>query len=184
MTSIRYIVYSTTVDNEKRIVSGHYDCLLSPLGIEQLRLLKEEIREFNPGVIYSSPLIRAKETACSLFPDHPILEDERLIEIDYGQLTHTPHDDINALKHLHIGNPFPQGESYEDVESRVYSFLQSMIPCELITIISHQAPQLALDVICKGLSWEQAFENDWRLRRDGWKPFWIYEYPLVTISYN
>lgn len=42
-----------------------------------------------------------------------------------------------------------------------------------IAIVSHKAPQLALDVLLKGTSWGEAFANDWR-KVGKWKPGWGY----------
>jgi hypothetical protein len=33
---------------------------------------------------------------------------------------------------------------------------------------------LALDVLIKGRTWKEAFEEDWRKRKE-WKPGWDYE---------
>jgi len=43
-----------------------------------------------------------------------------------------------------------------------------------IAIVAHKAPQLALDVLLKGETWEQAFANDWR-KRGAWRAGWEYE---------
>lgn len=42
-----------------------------------------------------------------------------------------------------------------------------------IAIVAHKAPQLALDVLLKGMTWEEAFANDWRKKKE-WKPGWEY----------
>lgn len=43
-----------------------------------------------------------------------------------------------------------------------------------IGIVAHRAPQLALEVITKNITWEKAIENDWR-KNGEWKPGWEYE---------
>jgi alpha-ribazole phosphatase/probable phosphoglycerate mutase len=43
-----------------------------------------------------------------------------------------------------------------------------------IAIVAHQAPQLALEVIAKGKTWEEAIKTDWR-KTGAWQPGWIYE---------
>lgn len=73
-------------------------------------------------------------------------------------------------------NPFPNGESYEDVEKRILSFLEFLkenYDNKNIAIVAHQAPQLALDVLIAGKTWEQAFNEDWRKTKN-WKPGWEY----------
>ena len=42
-----------------------------------------------------------------------------------------------------------------------------------IGIVAHRAPQLALEVITKGITWEEANKNDWRKTGD-WQPGWDY----------
>ena len=43
-----------------------------------------------------------------------------------------------------------------------------------IAIVAHRAPQLALEVISKGITWEEANKNDWR-KTGMWQPGWDYE---------
>ena len=42
-----------------------------------------------------------------------------------------------------------------------------------IAIVAHQAPQLALDVLLKNKTWEQAIKEDWRHSK-AWQPGWEY----------
>ena len=77
----------------------------------------------------------------------------------------------------HIDTPFPNGESLKDVEERIKSFLEDVkkkYPGKRIGIVAHRAPQLAIEVITKNISWEEATNNDWRKTGD-WQPGWIYE---------
>jgi alpha-ribazole phosphatase/probable phosphoglycerate mutase len=70
----------------------------------------------------------------------------------------------------------PNGESYEMVKERIYGFLQDLkrdYDGKHIAIIGHKAPQLALDVLLRGMTWEEAFATDWR-KTKAWKPGWDY----------
>ena len=76
----------------------------------------------------------------------------------------------------YIESPFPNGESYKEVEKRIADFLEMLKEkycSKKIAIVAHQGPQLALDVLVKGKSWEQAIEGDWR-KRKAWQPGWEY----------
>jgi hypothetical protein len=42
-----------------------------------------------------------------------------------------------------------------------------------IGIIAHRAPQLAFEILTKGINWKEAIENDWRKTGD-WQPGWKY----------
>jgi hypothetical protein len=39
--------------------------------------------------------------------------------------------------------------------------------------MAHKAPQLALEVILNGKTWEQAIREDWHNQK-AWQPGWIY----------
>jgi phosphohistidine phosphatase len=48
---------------------------LTPEGREQARLLGEELRPLAPGVVVTSPLLRARETAAALGLGDPVIDD-------------------------------------------------------------------------------------------------------------
>ena len=76
----------------------------------------------------------------------------------------------------HIDKPFPNGESLRDVEKRIkdfISFLKENYEGKTIGIVAHRAPQLALEVLTRGISWEEANKNDWR-KTNSWQPGWEY----------
>lgn len=177
MTLVYYIVHSTSEDNEKGLVAGHYDSPLSALGKKQARELYLSLRtnKINFGKIYSSPLKRAYDTARILFPYEEITLDNRLREIDYGNYTHFSKSEIDNTRHNYIQIPFPQGESYEDVKISMIKFLREVFELPAITIVSHQAPQLALECLTKFISFQEAFAQDWRRKQNAWQPFWIYK---------
>ena len=120
-------------------------------------------------------LIRAKESAKLAFPEFESIEDKRLRECNYGDLDGGDKNQI--VYEDHIDNPFPNGESLKDVEKRIKEFLDYVndnYKDKTIGIIAHRAPQLAIEVITKGISWEEANLNDWRKTGD-WQPGWEYE---------
>lgn len=80
------------------------------------------------------------------------------------------------MQEKNIRARFPDGESYEDVKQRIASFLEFLKQkCDgkHVVIVAHKAPQLALDVLVKGMTWEEAFANDWR-KTKAWQPGWGY----------
>ena len=75
---------------------------------------------------------------------------------------------------LHFVTPFPNGECLRDVEARMKSFvdfLKENYDGKKVAIVSHRAPQLALDVILNNKRWEEAVEQDWRNTK-AWQPGW------------
>ena len=174
---INYYVHGTSLDNEKEIASGWNQVGLSKKGIEQSIFLGNLINNRKFDVIFSSDLNRAVESAKLVFVNEPrIIYDRRLRECDYGDLTGESMKKVEPLLTMYIDNKFPGGESYKDVESRVGDFLEYLkgnYAGKTVAIMSHQAPQLAMDVLISGKTWDQAFAEDWR-KTHSWQAGWRY----------
>ncbi len=179
---INYIVHSTSKDNEIGLVSGKYNISLSPKGIQQandLQIYLHKNASNKWGMIFSSTLARSFHTAEIVFSEkqYTIVQDERLCEIDYGNYTHEDKKKIDLIRSKYVEIAFPEGESYLDVETRIRDFLEQHKQEEMITIISHQAPQLVLEVICNHQTWQSVFKSDWRICNPKiWQPYWKYDY--------
>lgn len=176
-TEITYFVHSTTSDNENNVSSGWNDTPLSELGIRQSRGLFLALWEKNFDVIFCSDLKRARQTAEIIFPNHPyIIYDSRLRECNYGDMNWYPSDIVEPLQQNNIAKPFPNGESYEDVKTKIKELLndiQERYRGKSIAFISSKGPQIALDVLLKWMTWEEAFIHDWRNTKN-WQPWWNY----------
>jgi broad specificity phosphatase PhoE len=163
---ITFFPHATTFDNEAGISTGSVEVDLSPLGKEQVQNLKDAIKEKMFDVVFSSDLSRAKETAeGALGYKHQIILDKRLREINIGDMTRELDSSTGPLAYKYITTPFPNGESYKDIENKVRDFLvdiSNTYPDKRIAIFAHQGPQLALEVITRNISWEEAMKRDWR----------------------
>jgi broad specificity phosphatase PhoE len=177
MINITYFVHGTTTDNEKEVSSGWFDVELSEKGKKQSIELKELIKNKKFDLVFCSDLKRAVESAELSFKGIvPILKDKRLRECNYGKFNAKPSEIVEPMQEKCITKRFPEGESYEDVKKRIIDFLKDLekkYPGKNIAIVAHKAPQLALDVILKNKTWEQAFKEDWR-KRKAWQPGWSY----------
>jgi broad specificity phosphatase PhoE len=175
---IIYFVHGATYDNEKGLYTGWYDVELSPLGIEQSKRLREQLAGRHFDVIICSDRRRAVDSARLTWGDAvPIITDERLREVNLGELDRSAAKWIDPMMADHIEKRFPGGESYRDVERRMRSFLDDLrrnYAGKRVAIVAHRAPQLALDVILKAKTWEQAIAEDWRHKK-AWQPGWEYE---------
>lgn len=172
--NIVYYVHGTTTDNASGKCSGWKDAMLSDLGKEQAVNLGRNT-PYSFDVLFTSDLQRAKDSSKLAFPSFEGIADERLRECNYGDLDGEDKALINYSNHIDI--PFPGGESLKDVEKRVRDFIeyiQENYPNKIIGIVAHRAPQLALEVISNGITWEEAISNDWR-KNGNWQPGWIYE---------
>ena len=119
---ITYFVHGTTTDNEKGLATGWADGELSALGQQQSTELKKIVADKKFDAIFSSDLKRAAESAKIVFGDqYQIIQDQRLREANYGDLNQKPDDFKNRLNQ-YIDKPFPNGESYLDVEQRLKNF--------------------------------------------------------------
>ncbi len=173
---ITYFVHGTTTDNEEHISSGWKDVDLSDLGIKQSKELSSQ-NSNNFDIVFCSDLIRAVHSAELSFKDKfPILIDNRLRECNYGDYNGKPSEIVEPLQEQNINRRFSNGESYDDVKERIQSFLNDIkneYEGKHIAIVAHKAPQLTLDVLIKGMTWEEAFANDWR-KIGKWQPGWEY----------
>jgi broad specificity phosphatase PhoE len=175
---ITYFVHGTTTDNEKEISSGWYDVDLSPLGVEQSIALKDQTKDKHFDVVFCSDLKRAVNSAELAWKGiYPIIPDARLRECNYGKLNASPSSIVEPMQEGEcIEKPFPEGESYEDVKARVADFLEFLkknYDGKSVALVGHKAPQLALDVLLKEKTWEQALAEDWR-KTKSWQPGWEY----------
>mgnify|MGYP003500098883 FL=1 len=176
MIKIIYFVHGTTTDNASKLCSGWKEALLNDLGKEQAmnlgKVSKERGDKFD--VMFTSDLKRAIESSNIAFPEYEKITDNRLRECNYGDLD-GEHKSL-VIYEEHVDEAFPNGESLKDVEKRIRElcdYLKENYDGKTVGIVAHRAPQLALEVITKGITWEEANKNDWRKTGD-WQPGWDY----------
>lgn len=177
---LTYFVHSTTEDNKTGIATGWNDIPLSELGFAQAAELRGVVESLQFDAVISSDLLRAKQTAEIAFEQHVVF-DHRWRECNYGALNGTPNSGVYPLANQGKDVRYPSGESCSDVELRVREALSELIeqyPNGHVAIVSHKYPQLALDVIVHGHTWEAALANDWR-KTGAWQPGW--EYEVITL---
>src|SRR3989338_5360492 len=173
---ITYFVHGTTTDNEKGLCTGWAQGELSPLGKTQAKELKDKIKEKDFAAIFSSDLKRAVDSVRLGFNEFniPKIQDKRLRECNYGDFNQEKEGGVDYLERINIS--FPGGESLTEVEKRIRRFLNELFEKyrgKHVAILAHKAPQLALEVLLNGKSWEEAIKTDWRLKK-AWQPGWIY----------
>ena len=174
---LTYFVHGTTTDNENGIATGWNPGELSELGRKQSIKLKEQVKNKKFDVIFCSDLKRAVDSTKLTWGDSlPIVQDRLLRECNYGDFNDAPAEKVDAMIPDCIDKPLPNGESYKDVEKRLRSLLADIkkkYAGKHVAIVAHRAPQLALDVILKGKTWQQAMKEDWRHKK-AWQPGWDY----------
>jgi broad specificity phosphatase PhoE len=174
---ITFFAHGATVDNELGLATGWRGGELSAMGRRQAKELGGLAADKKFDAVFCSDLKRAVESANLAFGGkYKIIADKRLRECDYGDLTGKPFKEIENHLVDYIDQSFPNGESLKDVEKRIADFcayLKTNYDGKIVAIISHQAPQLALEVLLNGKTWEQAIAADWR-KTKSWRSGWEY----------
>lgn len=173
---ITYYVHATTTDNLNKICTGQLDGELSEKGINQCYELQKHIDKKKFDILFSSDLKRAVDSAKIDFLNTglKINLDKRLRECDYGDLNGK--DDKLVVYEDHIQEPFENGENLIQVEKRIRDFLLYLVENydnKHIAIVSHKAPQLAIEKIVYNKTWEKTLADDWR-KTKSWQPGWEY----------
>lgn len=107
------------------------DMPLSPEGLNELRLVKDNMEYPEIELLYSSPMLRCKQTGAVLFPEKQIIAVENLKEYDFGdfegktaaQLENNP--DFIAWTGGKISAP--NGESNSDFVKRLCVGLNQIV---------------------------------------------------------
>jgi broad specificity phosphatase PhoE len=166
--------HATSLDNEAGLASGWNDVELSVLGERQAVEMGERYSEQKFDAIFCSDLQRSYKTAQLAFGNkYPIIQDKRLRECDYGELTQADKDIVNGEKGKRVSEPFPGGESYVEACARMEDFLQDLrrdYAGKRVLIIGHRATQYGLEHIILGKPIAEAVTASWK-----WRPGWQYE---------
>lgn len=129
MIEILFEGHAQTHHNAKGVASGHYDVALTDQGREHARSVRRlYYADKHVDAVFTSDTQRAFDTACLIFADReiPILQDARLRECDYGDFEGRPRSEMEAARPSAIRQPFPNGESYEQVAHRMHGFLKHL----------------------------------------------------------
>jgi broad specificity phosphatase PhoE len=124
---------------------GSLDVGLSERGGLQAARLGEAFAAEAVGRVLSSPRVRARATAEAIALPHrlPVEVDERLSELDFGELEGATYDEIAAtrpgLYRRWMTDPtavvFPGGEGYEDLRRRAAAALGDILSTPVATLL-------------------------------------------------
>ena len=129
-----YIIrHGQTAKNKAKMLQGRSDIPLNEDGIRQAEAAAKWFcdQQIRIDSVYSSPLIRAVETAKIIAPEAPLFIEDRLIEMDYGpyegmDLTN-PAPEVRVFFSDFVHNPVPQGmEPLSSVTARLGEFLEEI----------------------------------------------------------
>ena len=129
-----YIVrHGQTAKNKANILQGRSDIPLNETGRMQAAEAGQRLADLGIrfGKVYSSPLIRALQTAEIIAPGRPAVTDDRLIEMDYGPYEgmdlNDPAPEVLTFFQDFVHNPAPEGmEPLPEVVKRAGEFLEEI----------------------------------------------------------
>lgn len=134
MTRLILIRHAEPADDSRGRCYGRLDVGLSDAGREHARLLPASLAHLDYDAVYTSPRIRARETAEPLASARglTVLADDDLRELDFGELEGRRYEEIEEsepeLYRAWMETPtrvrFPGGESYSDLKMRAVRALE------------------------------------------------------------
>ncbi len=139
---IYFVRHGETDFNVQEIVQGNIDVPLNENGISQAKTIRDKLKQIKFDVIYSSPLLRAKQTAQIIADVHgtKVLFDDRLREYHAGIREGLKYSDWNEEQRKDFKlNPEKYGaEKLVDFYKRVSDFYKEVsITNKKILIVSH-----------------------------------------------
>ena len=129
-----YIIrHGQTEKNRANVLQGRSDIPLNDSGRQQAEEVKNQFIKagIHFDLVYTSPLIRAVQTAAIIAESIPQLTDDRLIEMDYGpyegmDLTNPAPKVLEFFRDF-VHNPAPNGmEPLQAIVVRLGSFLEEI----------------------------------------------------------
>ena len=152
---IYFIRHGETIWNKEKKIQGQSDIPLNEYGIELAHITADAIEDIPFDIVFSSPLIRAKETAEILVKNKnlTIHEDDRLREMSFGEGEGESLPQIHSHPEMKLHNfihnpgeyiPPIGGETFEELYERCKSFIDEVIlPAEgkydTMLIVGHGA---------------------------------------------
>lgn len=129
-----YIIrHGQTELNTKMLMQGRSDHPLNETGLAQAEDAAGRLAGMGVTIdkVYSSPLIRAVQTAQKIAAEAELVIDDRLIEMDYGPYEgmdlRAPAPEVMSFFNDFVNVPAPEGmEPLSDVVARLGSFLEEI----------------------------------------------------------
>jgi 2,3-bisphosphoglycerate-dependent phosphoglycerate mutase len=131
------VVHCESCYNRDGIFTGRVDSILTETGHMHASELAKKLKEAKIHTAYRSSLTRTKQTLEHILAYHPeteVIIDDRIIERDYGELSKIKkskykksHPKLYPIYHRSYDVPPPGGESIQQVEKRVLSFIENLL---------------------------------------------------------
>lgn len=148
MALVILLRHGLTDENMSGRISGQGPVPLNARGQEQARLAAEVLAPLGIAHVFSSPLVRARQTADFLAErlHKPIVEIADLREVGYGDWEGKTFSEMRGhpVAHQVFNDPinavFPNGESLPEVQQRgvrVIEWVRGAYPQDVVAVVSH-----------------------------------------------
>lgn len=135
---IYFVRHGETIWNKEKKIQGQSDIPLNGYGKELGEITAKALKDISFDIVYSSPLIRAKETAEILLKNRnlEIHEDPRLVEMSFGEGEGESLPEIHTHPEMKLHNfihnpgqytPPAGGETFEELYDRCKNFIEEII---------------------------------------------------------
>ena len=156
---------AVSTDDEAGRIAGWRPDPLSPYGRSQALELGQRWRGGGLAAVFCSDLPRATETVEIAFAGFriPIHRDTRLRDCDYGSLAGRSVTELVEHDRLRCADPFPGGQSYQQVVDQTRRFLRDLAAAwdgREIMIVAHRINRLALTHLLTGRRLAELIERD------------------------
>jgi broad specificity phosphatase PhoE len=154
---------------------GRTDLPLDRVGQAQAHALSVRLTDEPIAAIYTSPLLRARQTIAPLATRRslPVQSHESLLDIDYGHFQGLTHSEAkSSYPELYAAwrkTPnrvrFPGGECLSDVQARLQTLLDDLVaryPGQTVILVAHQIVNKVLACMLLGLD----LDKIWRIGQD------------------
>jgi probable phosphoglycerate mutase len=161
--------------NVKCKIQGRTDIPLNEEGRIMAAAAAKDYADINFDVCFSSPLVRARETAELVLKgrDVPIITDDRLMEMSFGiyegyeKCFQTPECPVNVIFKApeNYRTPFEGAESFEELYARTGEFIREVVNPGIeegkdILIVGHGAMNLSIVCQIKGIPIEKFWSTE------------------------
>ncbi len=131
-SEIYLVRHGQSLHNAQQRIAGQLDSALTQQGYEDARLVARAIGRSDFDMVYSSDLLRARQTAeviiASLQISCPVVFSPLIRELDYGEFTDADiNQAIDRFDYKQVQDRrYAGGESFLDLQKRVSQFLEQL----------------------------------------------------------
>nr|WP_321355405.1 alpha-ribazole phosphatase [uncultured Draconibacterium sp.] len=162
-----YAIRHTSVNVQPGICYGQTDVGVATSFDDEQRRVTQELEQVSFDTVWSSPLLRCRTLAESVFPNDEILFDPRLKELNFGDWEMLAWDKIYAQPDGKVWMenyqtlPTKNGESYPEMVERVSAFVLEIekLNTENIAVVAHAGVIRILKSVIEKVTISELFEN-------------------------